>query len=95
MVAKSKNKIPEEATEPVLVKSRAEERPIITIALTSDTIPPSELHDFAQREIEKDLESVAGVARVDVLGSGQYEMNLYLDPIIKKKKYMKNIYLNI
>ncbi len=80
-LAKSKNKIPEEATEPVLVKSRAEERPIITIALTSETIPPSELHDFAQREIEKDLESVAGVARVDVLGAGQYEMNLYLNPI--------------
>ncbi|MBY0281815.1 MAG: efflux RND transporter permease subunit [Alphaproteobacteria bacterium] len=80
-LAKSKNKIPEEATEPVLVKSRAEERPIITIALTSETISPSELHDFAQREIEKDLESVAGVARVDVLGAGQYEMNLYLNPI--------------
>jgi len=80
-LAKSRSKIPEEATEPVLVKSRAEERAIITIALTSDTIPPSELHDFAQREIEKDLESVSGVARVDILGSGQYEMNLYLNPI--------------
>ncbi len=75
------NKLPDEATEPVLTKSRAEDRPVITIALTSDTILPSELHDFAKREIEKDLESVSGVARVDVLGAGQYEMNLYLDPI--------------
>ena len=80
-LSKSRDKLPDESTEPILTKSRAEEKPIITLALTSETIPASELHDFAVREIQKDLESLSGVARVDVLGAGQYEMNIFLDPI--------------
>lgn len=80
-LSKSRDKLPDEATEPILTKSRAEEKPVITLALTSNTIDVSELHDYAVREIQKDLESLPGVARVDVLGAGQYEMNIYLDPI--------------
>jgi multidrug efflux pump len=75
------NKLPDEASEPSLVKSRAEEKPIITLALTSETVPTNQLFDYATREIQKELESLTGVARVDVLGAGLYEMNIYLDPI--------------
>ena len=80
-LSKSRDKLPDESTEPILTKSRAEEKPIITLALTSDKLSTNELHDYAVREIQKDLESLSGVARVDVLGSGLYEMNIFLDPI--------------
>ncbi|MHA1558450.1 MAG: efflux RND transporter permease subunit [Alphaproteobacteria bacterium] len=80
-LSKSRDKLPEETSEPVLVRSRAEEKPIMSIALTSQTISPNELYDFAIREIQKELESIKGVARVDVLGAGQYEMNIFLDPM--------------
>lgn len=75
------NKLPDEASEPSLVKSRAEEKPIVTLALTSDTLQTNQLFDYATREIQKEIESITGVARVDVLGAGLYEMNIYLDPI--------------
>lgn len=80
-LAKFADRIPDEATKPILTQSRAEEKAIITIALTSDNVTPSELADFAIRDLQKDLESIPGVARVDVLGAGQYVMHIYLDPV--------------
>ncbi len=80
-LAKFADKIPDEATKPILTQSKAEEKAIITIALTSENIPPSELADYAIRDLQKDIESIPGVARVDVLGAGQYTMHIYLDPV--------------
>ena len=78
---KISNDIPDEATDPTLTKSKAEERAIITLALTSEKREPSELNDFALREIQKEIESVPGVARVDVLGPGQYVMHIFIHPL--------------
>lgn len=80
-LAKFADKIPDEATKPILTQSKAEEKAIITIALTSETISPSELADYAIRDLQKDIESIPGVARVDVLGAGQYTMHIYLEPV--------------
>jgi multidrug efflux pump len=78
---KAKDRLPREMTDPILTKSKAEERAIITLALTSDTLEPSTLADYALRELQKDLESLKGVARVDVLGAGLYKMHIKLNPI--------------
>ena len=78
---KFKEKLPDEATEPTLTKSKADEKPIISLAMTSNELDTGELADIANNEIQKDLESVTGVARVDVLGAGQYVMHIYLDPV--------------
>ncbi len=80
-LSKVKDRLPHEMNDPTLTKTRAEDRPIITLALTSDNLQASELADFATREIQKELESVSGVARVDVLGAGLYKMHLKLDPV--------------
>lgn len=78
---KAKDRLPHEMNEPILTKSKAEDKAIMTLALTSDTLAASELADFALREIQKDIESISGVARVDVLGGGLYKMRLKLDPV--------------
>ncbi|RZI46129.1 efflux RND transporter permease subunit [Candidatus Finniella inopinata] len=81
-LSKSRDKLQDESiTEPILTKSRAEEKAIMTLALTSNTVPASDMYDYAEREIRKDLEALPGVARVDVLGAGQYEMNIFLNPV--------------
>ncbi len=80
-LAKAQDKIPTEASQPTLIKSRAEDKAIITLALTSATLDTGELHDFAKRELEKDLEAVSGVARVDTLGASEYVMRIYLNPL--------------
>lgn len=80
-LAKCQDKLPTEASVPILSKSRAEDRPIITLALTSEILDTGELCDFAKRELEKDLESVSGVARVDILGASDYVMRIFLNPL--------------
>jgi len=80
-LAKNQERMPMEATQPVLTKSRADDKAIITLALTSAALDAGELHDFAKRELEKELEAVGGTARVDILGASDYVMRIYLNPL--------------
>lgn len=78
---KARDRFPREMNDPTLTKSRAEDRAIMKLALTSDELDPSTLADYALREIQKDVEAISGVARVEVLGAGLYKMRLKLDPV--------------
>lgn len=80
-ITKFGERLPDDATKPIFSKSRADERPIMSVALTSNTIETGDLADYAEQELRKDLESVSGVARVDLVGAGKYIMNIYLDPM--------------
>ena len=80
-LSKAKDKFPKEMNEPNIIKARAEEKALMTLALTSDKISPAELGDFATNELKKEFESVPGVARVEVTGGGLYKMNLKIDPV--------------
>jgi multidrug efflux pump len=82
-LARAHEKLPTESnrTEPQINRTRMDERPIITLALTSDKAEPSELYDYAENEIKKDIEALSGVARVEVMGASDYEMRIDLDPI--------------
>lgn len=78
---KIKIDLPQEMQDPKLIKSRAEDRAIMQLALTSDVLDPSEMSDYALRELQKEVESIPGVARAEVLGAGLYKMHLKLDPV--------------
>ena len=80
-LSKIRNQLPHEMEDPTLTKSKTDDRPIMTIALTSDKTEPSELQDYAKNEIEKELESIDGVSNVEVVGGGLFKMRLKLDPV--------------
>ena len=54
--------------------------PIISYALTSDTLSPVALRDFAQFQIVPLLSAVPGLARVDVQGGETAEIQVLADP---------------
>lgn len=54
--------------------------PIISYALTSDTLTPNELHDLAQFQIVPLLASVNGLARVVVQGGAIDEVEVLAEP---------------
>src|SRR3977135_2593910 len=54
--------------------------PIIAYALTSDTVSPTALRDFAQLQIVPLLASISGLARVDVQGGDIQEIEVLADP---------------
>lgn len=82
-LARAHDKLPAEGsrTDPQINRTKMDEKPIITLALTSDKDEPSVLFDYAENEIKKDVEALSGVARVEVMGASDYTMQIDLDPV--------------
>ena len=79
-LSKWDDRFPDAAQSPILTKAGSGEKPIMSLALISDKMNESELYTYAKNEISHSLESVPGVARVDVYGAGDYQMAVCLDP---------------
>jgi multidrug efflux pump subunit AcrB len=73
-VDKAKPKLPRDADEPVVMRITANDQPIFIVSL-SGGLPPAEFTRLA-KEVQDDLESVSGVARVDVSGTQEREVSV-------------------
>jgi multidrug efflux pump len=60
-------------------KANPNDDPVISLALTSDTQPPSELFDAANTLLQPRLSQLPGVASVDVSGSAQPAVRINVD----------------
>lgn len=76
-----KRDLPQEVEEPTITKGDADALPVLNVVLTSERYKPFELFDYGERSVKSALESVAGVASVETTGSGNFQMNLVMDPI--------------
>lgn len=78
---KVRNQLPDDAQDPLIKKADADAQPLIYISLFSDKKSVNDLADYAHRYLESELETIKGVASVDIFGGGNLEMHLVLDPI--------------
>ena len=78
-VSRVLNRLPEEAETPVIAKSDADARPIIWVTLTSSTLAPQELTDFAERSLVDRFAVLDGVSEVFIGGERRYAMRVWLD----------------
>src|SRR6266487_3935114 len=67
-------------TPPTFTKVNPADQPILYIALTSTTVPPWTLDEYAETRIAQRISMVSGVAQVQVLGSQKYAVHAQLDP---------------
>src|SRR5499433_2371405 len=65
---------------PSFRKNNPADQPIITINLTSDTLPLSMLDDYAETMIAPRISMVNGVSQVQVQGAAKYAVRVQLDP---------------
>ncbi|MBU2361055.1 MAG: efflux RND transporter permease subunit [Alphaproteobacteria bacterium] len=72
--------LPEEAEEPEVSKNDSQGDPIVWMTMTSDTMSAPELTDYADRFVTDRLETLAGVAAVQIYGDRPYAMRVWLDP---------------
>jgi multidrug efflux pump len=79
-VARARRRIPPEADEPVVSKSNADAQPVVFLTVSSDQRSLLELSDLAQTFFVERLQTIPGVASVDIWGDKRYAMRLYLDP---------------
>ncbi len=78
-VARVLNQLPEEADAPVIAKSDSDARPIIWVTLSSDSLAPQELTDFAERNLVDRFAVLDGVSEVMIGGERRYAMRVWLD----------------
>jgi HAE1 family hydrophobic/amphiphilic exporter-1 len=67
-------------TPPTFTKVNPADQPILYLVITSTTLPPWTLDDYAETRIAQRISMVSGVAQVQVLGSQKYAVHAQLDP---------------
>ncbi|MBU4055432.1 MAG: efflux RND transporter permease subunit, partial [Proteobacteria bacterium] len=67
-------------TPPGFRKVNPADQPILFVALTSPTLPLSELDEFGQTFISQRVSMVKGVAQVLIYGSQKYAVRIQVDP---------------
>ena len=67
-------------TPPVFTKVNPADQPILYLVVTSTTMPPWTLDEYAETRIAQRISQVTGVAQVQVLGGQKYAMHAQLDP---------------
>jgi HAE1 family hydrophobic/amphiphilic exporter-1 len=72
--------LPQEIEEPILRKFNPTDRPIVTLALYSQSLSPAQLTLIADPGLTRELRSIPGVADVSISGGVKRELTVNLDP---------------
>lgn len=78
-VSRARGVLPDEVDEPIIRKVEADAQPIIYLALASDRHDAVQLTEIADRMVKDRLQSLPGVAEVQILGERQPSMRIWLD----------------
>jgi HAE1 family hydrophobic/amphiphilic exporter-1 len=79
-ISKTLRQLPQGIQPPSYQKVNPADQPILYMALSSATLPLSALDEYAQTFLAQRISTVAGVARVQVMGSQKYAVRIQLDP---------------
>ena len=67
-------------TPPILRKVNPADAPVLLLAMTSHTLPPSQLDEYAETQLAQRLSMIDGVANVHVYGATKYAVRISIDP---------------
>ena len=79
-VASIRGELPQAIEEPVVEKLDVTGLPIASLAVRSETMPPRELTTLVEKKIQRRLQSISGVGKVDLVGTARREVKVELDP---------------
>ncbi|MFT3821371.1 MAG: efflux RND transporter permease subunit [Rubrivivax sp.] len=79
-VARVRGRLPDAADEPIIAKVEADATPTIWLAYTSDSLSPLELTDLVNRVVKPRLQTIPGVADIQIGGDRKFSMRIWLDP---------------
>ena len=81
MIAKTVRQLPPDMpAPPSYQKVNPADSPVLFLALSSETLPLSQVDEYAETLIAQRLSSVSGVAQVSVFGAQKYAVRIDLDP---------------
>ena len=79
-ISAERAQLPQEIIEPIIQRFDPNQLPIVSLALTSQTLDPAQLTVIAERTIASDLRAISGVAQVNIAGADSATLNVTLDP---------------
>jgi HAE1 family hydrophobic/amphiphilic exporter-1 len=79
-ISTKRQDLPQEIEEPILRKFNPTDRPIVTLALYSQSLSPAQLTLIADPGLTRELRSIPGVADVSISGGVKRELTVNLDP---------------
>ncbi len=71
--------LPDQADPPQIAKANADSSPIIILNLTSTTLDPLQLADYADRYLVERMSTIDGVAQANLFGAKIFAMRIWLD----------------
>ena len=81
MIARAARQLPPDMpTPPSLQKVNPADQAILFLALGSDTLPLSQVNEYAETVIAQRLSTVKGVAQVNIQGAQKFAVRIDLDP---------------
>ena len=82
------NDLPDAIEKPVIEKYDPLVQPVMDLVLSSDTLNVRDLYEYADKTLKTKFSSIAGVAKVDVYGGKKRQVNVRLDPMLMKQRYI-------
>ena len=79
-IGRIRRTLPATINEPQVLEFSTAQKPIITIALQSDTLAMDAIRELADNPVRERLERVPGVAVIDIIGGHKRELHVALDP---------------
>ena len=76
-----KNKLPQDAEDPVLSKESADASALMYISFFSKDLSNPQITDYLSRVIQPKLATLPGMAEAEILGNQVFAMRLWLDPV--------------
>jgi hydrophobic/amphiphilic exporter-1 (mainly G- bacteria), HAE1 family len=73
--------LPDDVEDPTIFKADADAQPVMQLAVTSDTMPISQMTELVDDIISERLAAVAGVAEVQVYGTRDTAFEIDVDPV--------------
>jgi HAE1 family hydrophobic/amphiphilic exporter-1 len=77
-ISKVKNKLPEDALDPVVRRIDPADQPILSVAIES-SLPAAQLYDLADQVVKPSFEQVDQVGLVEIMGGRKREIHVELD----------------
>ncbi|HMU39395.1 MAG TPA: efflux RND transporter permease subunit [Pseudomonadota bacterium] len=79
-IAKIKSDLPQDSKDSLIERFDPGDRPILALALSSDSMSVKDLTELADLSLRKKLENVPGVGKVTLVGGAKREIEVLLDP---------------
>ena len=79
-VSQVKSQLPQAAQDPVIVKKTGSAFSLLYEAFNSKVMTPQEITAYIRQVVQPNLETLPGVAQVNILGGATYAMRIWLNP---------------